>query len=134
MTKPVKNADKTKVLSGQMPLILKKVRLAVVKGRDAGKEAVVQKTSVSIGTLPQNDFTLSDPTVSRRHAAVEEKPDGYMIRDLDSTNGTFLEGVRVREAYLAPGSVIRLGETDIAFSPLESASNIRRATPAGSAS
>jgi DNA-binding NtrC family response regulator len=50
---------------------------------------------------------------------VEEKADGYVIRDLDSTNGTFLDGVRVREAYLTPGSVIRLGQTEISYSPLE---------------
>ncbi len=121
MTKTGKNTDKTKVLSdqAQKPFILKKVQLAVMKGRDAGKQATIQKAHVSIGTLPQNDFVLSDPTVSRRHAAIEEKPDGYVIRDLDSTNGTFLDGVRVREAFLAPGSVIRLGETDITFSRLE---------------
>ncbi len=119
MTKTGKNSDKTKVLSDQKPFILKKVQLAVMKGRDAGKEAAIQKAHVSIGTLPQNDFVLTDPTVSRRHAAIEEKSEGYVIRDLDSTNGTFLDGVRVREAFLAPGSVIRLGETDIRFSRME---------------
>ena len=69
--------------------------------------------------MPTNDLVVTDSTVSRSHAAVEEKSEGYVIRDLDSTNGTFLDGVRVREAFLAPGSVIRLGETEIVFSPLE---------------
>jgi DNA-binding NtrC family response regulator len=113
--------DKTRLLENgsDKPLILKKVRLAVITGRDAGKEAILQKSHVSIGTHTQNDLVLTDPTVSRRHAEVEEKPDGYVIRDIGSTNGTLLDGVRVREAYLAPGSVIRLGETEIAFSRLE---------------
>ena len=107
------------VVRNRGPFIFRKVRLAVISGRDAGKETMLQKTLVSIGALPENDLVLTDQTVSRRHAVVEEKADGYVIRDLNSTNGTFLDGVRVREAYLTPGSVIRLGQTEISFSPLE---------------
>ena len=91
----------------------------MVKGKDKGKELVLQKASVAIGSLMENDLVLTDPTVSRSHAVVEEKAEGYALRDLDSTNGTFLDGVRVREGYLAAGSVIRLGQTEITFSPLE---------------
>jgi DNA-binding NtrC family response regulator len=50
---------------------------------------------------------------------IEETPKGYAIRDLDSTNGTYLDGVRVREGYIAAGSVLRLGETELSFSPME---------------
>ena len=106
---PGKKADKTEVLAGQnmRPLILKKARFKVTVGRDEGKEMVLQKSLVTIGTLPGCDLMLTDPTVSRRHAEVEERSDGYMLRDHDSTNGTFLDGVKVREAYLSPGSIIR---------------------------
>jgi DNA-binding NtrC family response regulator len=116
-----RGADRTEILvvRNRGPFIFRKVRLAVVKGRDKGKETMLQKSLVLIGTLAENDLVLTDLTVSRRHAVVEEKADGYVIRDLDSTNGTFLDGVRVREAYLMPGSVIRLGQTEISFSPLE---------------
>jgi DNA-binding NtrC family response regulator len=115
------NADKTQVLSslGGKPLILKKARFVVVEGKDKGREMVLQKPHVAIGTLSENDLVLSDPTVSRGHAVVEETSGGYVLRDLDSTNGTFLDGVRVREAYLSEGSVIRLGGTALAFSPIE---------------
>jgi DNA-binding NtrC family response regulator len=114
-------ADQTQVLSGpvQKPIILKKARFKVTKGRDAGKEMVLQKTHISIGTLPENDLVLTDATVSRNHAVVEERPDGYLLRDLDSTNGAFLDNVRIREGYITPGSIIRLGQTEISFSPLE---------------
>jgi len=114
-------ADQTEVISGleQKPLILKRARFKVNKGKDAGKELDIQKPYVSIGTLPENDLVFTDPTVSRKHAVIEEKPNGYILRDLDSTNGTFLDGVRVREAYLTPGSIIRLGQTELSFSPLE---------------
>ncbi len=113
--------DQTEVLSGlsQRPLVFKKARFKVTKGRDAGKELVLQKPVVSIGTLADNDLVLADTTVSRRHAVIEEKPNGYVLRDLESTNGTFLDNVRVREAYLSPGSQIRLGQTEMTFSPLE---------------
>jgi DNA-binding NtrC family response regulator len=116
-----KKTDQTEVIvgQGQKPLILKKARFKVNKGRDAGKEMVLQKAHVSIGSLPENDLVLTDATVSRRHATVEEKSDGYVLRDLDSTNGTFLDGVRVREGYLMPGAVIRLGQTELTFSPME---------------
>ncbi|HTG01285.1 MAG TPA: sigma 54-interacting transcriptional regulator [Nitrospirota bacterium] len=120
-TIPPRASDHTELLAspGQRPLILKKASFKVVKGKDAGKEMVLQKPVVTIGTLAENDLVLSDATVSRRHAAVEEKPKGYLLRDLDSTNGTFLDAVRVREAYLSPGARIRLGQTEVVFSPLE---------------
>ena len=114
-------ADRTQTLvdRSQKPLVLKKVRLVVVKGSDEGRTVTLQQPAVAIGTLGENDLLLTDPTVSRKHAVVEEKADGYLIRDLGSTNGTFLDGVRIREGYLSPGSVIRLGKTEIAFSPVE---------------
>jgi transcriptional regulator with PAS, ATPase and Fis domain len=114
-------ADQTTILTGliQKPLVLKKARFVVNSGKDAGKEIVLPNPCVTIGTLPENGLVLTDATVSRRHAVVEETATGYLLRDLDSTNGTFLNGVRVREGYLAAGSVIRLGQTEMTFSPLE---------------
>ena len=55
-----------------------------------------QTLAVTIGTLGDSDLALTDPTVSRNHAVVEEKADGYLLRDLGSTNGTYLDGVKVR--------------------------------------
>jgi len=118
---PGSKDDRTQVLPGpgQKPLILKKARFKVTKGKDAGKELVLQKAHITIGTLPENDLVLTDATVSRRHAVVEERTDGYLLRDLDSTNGAFLDNVKIREGYITPGSIIRLGQTELSFSPLE---------------
>ena len=99
--------------------VLKQARLIVLKGKNAGKEILLRKTPFSIGTLQDNDLALTDQTVSRKHAVVEEKSGRYVLSDLSSTNGTFLDGVRVREAFLAPGCVIRLGHTEIFFSDRE---------------
>ncbi len=122
--------DRTEVLAGmsQKPLILKKARFVVTAGRDEGKKMVLDSPLVSIGTLPENNLVLTDPTVSRRHAVVEETSGGYVLRDLGSTNGTFLEGVRVREGYLSSGSVLRLGQTEMIFSPLEERVEIPRSS------
>ncbi len=125
---PSRSSDRTEVLPGmsQKPLVLKKARFVVTAGRDEGKEMVLQSPHVSIGTLLENSLVLTDPTVSRRHAVVEETPGGYVLRDLGSTNGTFLDGVRVREGYLSSGSAIRLGQTEMIFSPLEERVEITR--------
>ncbi len=104
---------------GTKPLILKKSRFVVTQGRDAGRELVLQEPVVTIGTLPENTLVLTDPTVSRRHAIVEDTGKGYLLKDGGSTNGSFLDGVRIREGFLGPGSVIRLGQTEITFSPVE---------------
>jgi len=118
---PQKKIDHTVLLTSanQKPLVLKKARFIVIKGREKGNEMVLENPRVTLGTLALNDLVLSDPAVSRNHAVVEETSIGYLLRDLGSTNGTFLDGVRVREGYLSAGSVIRLGETEMTFSPLE---------------
>ncbi len=114
-------ADRTRLLSGtgQPPLVLKQARFTVTSGKDQGRDLAFAKSHIAVGTLPENDLVLSDPTVSRRHAAVEETAGGWVLRDLDSTNGTFLDGVRVREGYLSAGSRICIGNTELTFAPQE---------------
>jgi len=71
--------------------------------------------SLTIGSQDDCGLTLPDPTVSRRHAEVLRTSDGYLLRDLGSTNGTFLNGVRVDSAYLRDGAVLRMGKTELVF-------------------
>jgi transcriptional regulator with GAF, ATPase, and Fis domain len=68
-------------------------------------------TSVLIGQSAACDVRLTDPQVSRRHAALDFTGRGLRLTDLDSTNGTLVGGLRVGEVYLAGGEVVRLGET-----------------------
>jgi adenylate cyclase len=58
------------------------------------------------------DLPLSDPTISRRHAELEAFEGSILVRDLDSTNGTFVNGERVREALVPPGSRLAFGKVD----------------------
>lgn len=67
--------------------------------------------SVLIGQSAACDVRLSDRLVSRRHAALDFTERGLRLSDLGSTNGTFVAGLRVGEAYLGGGEVIRVGQT-----------------------
>ena len=100
-------------------LLLKKVKLVIAKGAMAGKEFVIDKGLLRIGSKKENDVVIEDNTVSRFHAQIEEKKGQYIIKDLNSTNGTFVDDLRVSEAFLNEGSIIRLGNTGLRFTPVE---------------
>ncbi len=70
---------------------------------------------VTIGTHPDNDLPVSGPGVSRFHCRVEVGADGYRVIDRGSKNGTFLNEVRVRDAWLEPGAVLHVGGVEVAF-------------------
>ena len=99
--------------AGVLELALEVLHLRVVAGPDAGAEVSLGHSRVRVGSDPVNDLVLCDPSVSKEHARFEDGPEGLMLRDLESTNGTFVGGVRVREAYLAPGVEVTMGETRI---------------------
>jgi two-component system response regulator GlrR len=88
-----------------------RLTLEIVEGEDAGKKVPAEQTFVSVGTHPSNDVVLADPTVSRFHCEIACTEQGVLVRDVGSSNGTEVDAVRVREAYLRHGSRIRLGGT-----------------------
>jgi DNA-binding NtrC family response regulator len=91
--------------------------LEVLDGPDRGKRLTTRDRVVRIGTSPDCDFELSDTTTSRFHARIEMDPSGHRLIDEDSKNGTQLDDLRVRDAYLRPGSVIRIGATTLRYDP-----------------
>ncbi|MFY0525349.1 sigma 54-interacting transcriptional regulator [Archangium gephyra] len=70
-----------------------------------------------IGKAPDNDVVLDHPTVSRNHLVVRRQGDRFLVQDLGSTNGTFLDGAQVREAWLRPGVLIEVGDVRLRFNP-----------------
>jgi DNA-binding NtrC family response regulator len=98
-------------------LVAHRQRLLVVTGPDRGVEKLLEGTRISIGTSSKNDLQLTDTTVSRRHCEIVVRNDRYAVRDLDSTNGTFVNGTPVVEVFLAPGARLRLGDTEVLFEP-----------------
>jgi DNA-binding CsgD family transcriptional regulator len=84
----------------------------------AGRELVALETGrLTLGADPANDLALpADPTLSRLHAALERYGAGWCVRDLDSRNGTFVNGQRVwRERPLRPGDELRVGATRLVY-------------------
>src|SRR5262249_20894222 len=67
--------------------------------------------SCTIGSHPSNDLVIDDPTVSRFHCEIKLDARGTRLRDLDSRNGTLLDGIPIVEGFLRGGSLIRLGRT-----------------------
>jgi DNA-binding NtrC family response regulator len=94
-------------------------KMVVISGVDLQKTFAIGGKEVTIGSQQDNYCVLNDPTVSRYHAVIEETGRGYVLRDLGSTNGTYLNEIRIKEAYLEYGSVIGLGNTRLQFVPLE---------------
>jgi FHA domain len=94
-------------------------RLVVLRSSaiDENTEYVLDSTGISIGRGGQNDVHLDgDDFASARHARVEPRRDGVWIEDIGSTNGTFVNGVRLsRPRKLAAGDLVRVGETDLRF-------------------
>ena len=94
-------------------------RLVVVKSPKfaAGTEWGLDSSALYIGRGPTNDVPLEgDEYASARHARIEARDDGTYVDDVGSTNGTFVNGIRLtQERRLVPGDVIRIGETDLRF-------------------
>jgi len=103
---------------------VRRTKLLVISGPLQGREFVVNRDTFTIGSSSHNDLSIEDSTVSKRHCEIDVEQSGYLIRDLDSTNGTLVQGVRVSSAHLAPGSEIQLGKTRIVFCPLQEANDI----------
>ncbi len=77
------------------------------------------KRSVLFGTHASADVVVQDPSVSRLHARVDVEAQDYVLHDLGSTNGTRINGIRIREACLDDGTVFSLGATQIKFRVLD---------------
>jgi DNA-binding NtrC family response regulator len=88
---------------------LRKIKLVVTEGPDAGREFVIERAKVYLGRAAVNDIVLTDRSISGTHLELRAEEQGMVLRDLSSTNGTYLAGCRVRELVLAPDVPIRLG-------------------------
>ncbi len=92
------------------------VKLVVVTGPDEGKVIAVERV-IKIGTGASCHFTLTDPSVSREHAVVSSIAGKLAIRDLGSTNGTFLGVTKITDAQVPLGALLRLGNTTLVVQP-----------------
>ena len=84
---------------------------------DGGESIALDSHPLTVGRGNNNDVALpEDEYASGRHARFEPRRDGIWLEDIGSTNGTFVNGIRLtRERKLTPGDVVRIGETDLRF-------------------
>ena len=89
--------------------------LEILDGDRAGEVVPVAERTLRIGRKPGNDIVLADEKTSGVHAEIVLEGDRHVLRDLASTNGTFLDGKRVNELVLTPGDVVTIGRTRVRF-------------------
>jgi FHA domain len=84
---------------------------------EEGEEYSLESSAVTIGRASQNSVSIDgDEFASARHARIEPRRDGVWVSDVGSTNGTFVNGVRIdRPRKLVSGDVVRAGETELRF-------------------
>ncbi len=99
---------------------VRRCRLTVEAGPSAGASVEVESELIRVGARGECELTLEDPRVSGHHFEICLDEGGFLLRDLDSTNGTFVDDLRIREAYLTPGLSIKAGQSTIRFEPLSS--------------
>lgn len=96
---------------------LRKYQLVVFGGDgNRRKFELGNKKIIKLGKKSDNDIVINDKTVSRYHVEIQQSENNsYLLKDLNSTNGTSINGMKVREAYLSQGDQIEIGETKIEF-------------------
>jgi pSer/pThr/pTyr-binding forkhead associated (FHA) protein len=92
-------------------------KIVIANGGFDGMEFVLKEEETLIGRNPTTDITLLDENISREHAVIlfDPESDAYTIEDLQSTNGTKVNGKGIRSHQLNPGDEIHVGSTKFHF-------------------
>ncbi len=105
-------------------LAVQEFHLVLVNTKDAGSSFPLDQPGVKVGKAPDNDLVIDHPTVSRNHLIVHRQGDRFLVQDLGSTNGTFIDGAQIREAYLRAGALLEVGDVQLRFQPQVAAMEI----------
>ena len=104
-------AAATQMITPREPVASLRVRT----GSEAGQTFTLDADETTIGRSQGNTIILQDATISRNHARIVREAGGYVIEDLGSTSGTTVDGTRAERQLLKSGSIVRVGETALAF-------------------
>jgi len=110
-TIPMMSAGGRPVLSYQIG------EFGIVLPDGSAKKQTVDLPLVKVGSSVSNDIVVDDSSVSRFHCELCYTSEGFLIRDLDSTNGTYIAGMRIREATLSQPTAIQIGRSQLRFKP-----------------
>ena len=104
--------DQTQTILGNIPVALHVKKYRLTSSECKGE---FQKRLIFIGSHPDCDFCLQEPSISRHHAKIELDQTGYRLVDLGSKNGTFIGDIRVNDIYLTSPISFRCGGAEIKF-------------------
>jgi pSer/pThr/pTyr-binding forkhead associated (FHA) protein len=88
-------------------------KLVVLSPGMTGRTQELKVEKTTIGRLEDNTFQIAEASVSSHHCEVELRGKEVVVRDLNSTNGTFINGEKVTEKVLQPGQILRLGQVEL---------------------
>ena len=89
--------------------------LVVKRGPNAGSRFLLDADVTTAGRHPESDIFLDDVTVSRRHAEFVREGNGFLVRDVGSLNGTYLDRQRIEQVGLAGGDEVQIGKYRLVF-------------------
>ncbi len=89
--------------------------LVVQRGSSAGSRFLLDTDEVSAGRHPDSEIFLDDVTVSRRHAVFRRTSDGYLVADVGSLNGTYVNRDRIDEVLLSSGDEVQIGKYRLVY-------------------
>jgi pSer/pThr/pTyr-binding forkhead associated (FHA) protein len=88
-------------------------KLVVLSEGFTGLTCELKADKTTIGRLEDNAFQIPEPSVSSHHCELTQRGADLLVKDLSSTNGTFINGEKVAEAVLKPGQILRLGQVEM---------------------
>ena len=88
-------------------------KLVVLTQSMAGRSCDLATDVTTVGRVEDNAFQIAEPSVSSRHCEILLRGGDVVIKDLNSTNGTFINGEKISEAVLKPGQTLRLGNVEL---------------------
>ena len=89
------------------------LKLVVLSPGMTGRTYELKLDKTSIGRVEDNSFQVAEPSVSSHHCEVLLRGSEVVVRDLNSTNGTYISGERITERTLKPGQILRLGQSGV---------------------
>jgi len=101
-------------------------RLVLLSEGLTGRSYELKTEKTTVGRVSDNSFEIPEASVSSHHAELHLRGNEVLVKDLDSTNGTFINGEKVSEAVLKPGQILRLGMVEMRLETGEAAAAMKK--------
>lgn len=88
-------------------------KLVILSQGQTGRSHELKVDKTTVGRVEDNTFQIAEPSVSSHHCEILLRGADVVVRDLNSTNGTFINGEKTSEAVLKPGQILRLGQIEM---------------------